>query len=98
MEDKTLTCRDCGQSFTFTVGEQQFYAERGFSNEPGRCPECRSQRRSTPRSDTGFGGARREREMFRAVCSACGRECEVPFQPRNDRPVYCRDCFQQQRR
>ncbi len=97
MEDKVLTCRDCGQNFTFTVGEQQFYAERGFANEPGRCPECRSSRRTTQR-DTGFGGPRREREMFRATCSACGRDCEVPFQPRNDRPVYCRDCFQQQRR
>src|SRR5581483_2658227 len=38
--DQTLTCRDCGQAFTFTVGEQEFYASRGFTNEPSRCPDC----------------------------------------------------------
>ena len=101
IQDKTLTCRDCGQAFTFTVGEQQFFAERGFQNEPSRCPECRAARRSAPRRDGGSGGGGGgyggERRMYPAVCSACGKQTEVPFQPRNDRPVYCSDCFQNRR-
>ncbi len=99
MQDKILTCRDCGRSFTFTVGEQQFYAERGFQNEPSRCPECRNARRSTQgnRVQTrGFAGGQGggERRMYPAVCSACGKETEVPFQPRGDRRVYCSECFE----
>lgn len=102
MQDKILTCRDCGQSFTFTVGEQQFYAERGFQNEPSRCPECRNSRRSSQAGNSRMGGNSRsfgggmggERRMYPAVCSACGKETEVPFQPRGDRPVYCSDCFE----
>jgi CxxC-x17-CxxC domain-containing protein len=96
--DKTLTCRECGQPFTFTSGEQEFYASHQLVNEPGRCPECRAARRQ---GGGGFGGGRssfpREREMFSAVCSNCGQEALVPFQPRTDRPVYCSDCFQQAR-
>jgi CxxC-x17-CxxC domain-containing protein len=98
-EDKTLTCRDCGQPFTFTAGEQEFYASRGLMNEPGRCPACRSARRSGGGGYGGGGGGgyTREREMFTAICSNCGQEARVPFQPRTDRPVYCSDCFQQMR-
>jgi len=106
--DKTLTCRDCGQPFTFTAGEQEFYASRGLMNEPGRCPNCRQARRSTQGGGYsggggggggygGGGGGYREREMFTAICSNCGKEAHVPFQPRTDRPVYCSDCFQQVR-
>ena len=95
MEDKTLTCRDCGREFTFTASEQEFFAQKGFTNAPGRCPECRAARRAG-RGDAGFGG-RREREMYPAVCAQCGKETEVPFQPRNDRPVYCSDCYSAQR-
>lgn len=91
MQDKTLTCRDCGREFVFTAGEQEFYAEKGFTNEPTRCPECRAARKA---SGAGGGGrGRGTREMFPAVCAQCGRETEVPFQPRSDRPVYCSDCF-----
>jgi CxxC-x17-CxxC domain-containing protein len=103
-EDKTLTCRDCGESFVFTAGEQQFYSERGFQNEPSRCTNCRNARRSAgPRTGGGGGGGggggfRGERRMYPATCSACGKETEVPFQPRGDRPVYCSDCFDRQRR
>ena len=106
--DKTLTCRDCGQAFTFTAGEQEFYASRGLMNEPSRCPDCRAARnrnRNEGYGGTGGGGGysagggyeRRERQMFPAVCSNCGKETQVPFQPRSDRPVYCSDCFEQQR-
>ena len=45
-EDKTLQCSDCGQDFTFTAGEQEFYASRGFQNEPKRCPDCRKSRKA----------------------------------------------------
>lgn len=82
--DKTLNCKDCNVEFVFTEGEQEFYAERGFVNEPQRCKSCRDQRKS---------GARSKREMFAAVCASCQAEAKVPFQPREDRPVYCSDCF-----
>jgi len=94
-EDKVLACRDCGRDFVFTASEQEFFAEKGFTNLPGRCPECRSARRQNDRGRGGYG--HREREMFPAVCASCGRETQVPFQPRGDRPVYCRDCFSSNR-
>ncbi len=52
--DKTLTCRDCGRAFIFTRGEQEFYASRGFTNEPGRCPDCRQARRSSRGESSGY--------------------------------------------
>ncbi|HHW91769.1 MAG TPA: zinc-binding protein [Firmicutes bacterium] len=88
-EDKTLTCRECGQEFVFTAGEQEFYAEKGFENEPGRCPECRAARKQNSR--------RGQREMFPAVCAACGKETQVPFRPTGERPVYCSECFRERR-
>ena len=99
--DTTLTCRDCGQAFTFTSGEQDFYAARGYS-EPGRCPDCRASRKAeransgySSYGSGGYGGAGRgAREMFNATCSSCGKEARVPFQPSGDKPVYCSDCFQ----
>jgi len=99
MEDKTLTCRDCGRSFVFTTREQDFYAQKGFANEPGRCPECRAARKSS-RENGGYRGTygpSREREMFPAVCAQCGKDTQVPFQPRTDKPIYCPDCFRSQR-
>jgi CxxC-x17-CxxC domain-containing protein len=99
LSDKTLVCRDCGASFLFTVGEQEFFASRGFTNEPSRCPECRAARR-TNQGGGGYGGGgydRGQREMFPAVCAECGKETQVPFQPRTDRPVYCSDCFEAHR-
>ena len=90
-EDKTLTCRECGAEFVFTASEQQFYADKGFQNEPGRCPSCRAARRQAN------GQNRGDRPMFDVVCDHCGRPTQVPFQPRGDRPVYCRECFDAQR-
>lgn len=90
-EDKYLNCKDCGADFIFTASEQQFYADKGFANEPGRCPECRAARKAANRGGNNFG--RERRQMFDAVCSDCGRETQVPFQPRGDKPVYCRDCY-----
>jgi CxxC-x17-CxxC domain-containing protein len=108
-EDKTLTCRDCGNPFTFTGGEQEFFVQKGFTNEPSRCPECRAARKNQRGggmaydSDRGYSGgggggySRGPREMFEAVCSECGGVAQVPFQPRNDKPVYCSNCFEQKR-
>jgi CxxC-x17-CxxC domain-containing protein len=88
-----LVCADCGQEFLFSADDQEFYASRGFS-EPKRCRACRSARRSEREGDGGFTRAPRpERELFDVVCSNCGQPTKVPFQPRGDRPVYCRDCF-----
>ena len=90
-EDKTLVCKDCGAEFLFTAGEQEFFAEKGFQNEPTRCKSCRDTRRSGRNS-----GA--PREMFETVCAQCGAPTRVPFIPKNDRPIYCSDCFAAQRR
>jgi CxxC-x17-CxxC domain-containing protein len=126
--DRTLTCRDCGQQFVFTAGEQAFYQERGFS-DPQRCPSCRQARKQQRNSggggyDSGYGGgygggsyssggyggggggygggggggySSGPRQMYPAVCSNCGKDTEVPFMPRSDKPVYCRECFQERR-
>jgi len=91
-EDKQLVCKDCGATFIFSAGEQEFYAEKGFENEPQRCRECRNARKASRNS-----GEAKSREMFRVVCAECGKETEVPFQPTSDRPVYCRECYQQRR-
>lgn len=100
-QDKVLSCKECGREFEFTASEQEFYAEKGFRNEPGRCPECRSARKAQARGGrTGGGGSsygREARQMFPAVCDSCGTNTMVPFQPSGDKPVYCRDCFQSKR-
>ena len=92
MESKQLTCKDCGNSFEFSVRDQQFYAEKGFENEPQRCRECRALRKSQ-RAGEGAPSASGPREMFDAVCAQCNAATMLPFKPRGDRPVYCRDCF-----
>lgn len=97
-QDKTLNCKDCGSSFVFTASEQEFYAEKGFSNEPGRCPDCRASRKQNSRGQSRNGGYRSEREMFPAVCASCGQTTQVPFKPSGDRPVYCKDCFSSNKR
>ncbi len=118
-QDKTIACVDCNQDFIFSAGEQEFYAQRGLTNEPRRCPDCRRARKSQQGGSGGGGGYasggggggygggggggsyggggggydRPQRQMFAAVCSECGKETQVPFQPRGDKPVYCSDCF-----
>ena len=95
--DATLTCRDCGQAFTFTSSEQDYYASRGFS-EPGRCPDCRAAYKSQrDGNSSSYGGGRGSREMFSATCSGCGKEAQVPFQPSGDKPVYCSACYETRR-
>lgn len=92
-EDKILVCKDCGAEFTFTAGEQEFYAEKGFQNEPTRCKACRNARKSQRNNNNGG-----ERVMYDAICAECGAPTKIPFQPRNDRPVYCSNCFQNHKR
>ncbi len=89
--DKTIVCKDCGQEFTFTANEQEFFADKGFTNEPQRCKSCRDARKGGNGNSRGHNG--NDRQMFDAVCAECGRPCKVPFAPRDDRPVYCSDCF-----
>ncbi len=83
-QDKTLTCKDCGKEFVFTSGEQSFYSEKGFENEPARCKECRIDRKRERRS---------RRQFFDVTCADCGAETKVPFKPTQNKPVYCRDCY-----
>ena len=85
-EDITLTCKECGNEFTFTAGEQAFYAEKGFQNKPKMCKACRQAKRAG-------GSQQTPREMFTCTCAKCGGEASVPFQPSNDRPVYCSACY-----
>ncbi|WP_407308777.1 CxxC-x17-CxxC domain-containing protein [Desulfosporosinus sp. SB140] len=86
-EDKKLTCKTCHQQFTFTAPEQEFFAKKEFS-EPQRCPECRYEKRVREE----------KREVFPAICAKCGRETVIPFQPIEERPVFCRNCFYPSRR
>ena len=85
-QDKTLTCRDCGNEFVFSASEQAFFAEKGFQNDPTRCPACRAARRN-----------RGEKRMYDVVCDDCGCTTQVPFEPRGDKPVYCRECLAKHR-
>ncbi len=87
-QDKTIVCKDCNQEFTFTAGEQEFYAERGFENEPQRCKSCRDSRKQK---------VRETREYFTSTCASCGKEAKVPFKPREDRPILCSECFAEQK-
>ena len=91
-EEKTIQCIDCGASFPFTVEEQEFYESKGFTNEPKRCAPCRQAKKA--HRCGGFGGG--QRQMHPAVCAECGKDTEVPFEPRNGRPVYCSECFSKQ--
>ena len=91
-QDKAIQCSDCGASFTFTVEEQEFFASKGYTNEPKRCPSCRQARKSERYGNSGRSYGFR-RQMFPAICAECGKDTEVPFEPRDGRPVYCSDCY-----
>jgi len=110
--DKSLTCVDCGTEFTFSAGEQERFAQLGFTNEPKRCAPCRAAKKAAGGGGGGGGGGRSgggggfgggrgggggPREMFSAICGECGKPTQVPFKPRGDRPVYCSDCFSKRR-
>lgn len=92
LTDKSLQCADCGATFTFSAEEQEFYKSKGYVNEPKRCHECR-QARKAQRS----GSTYTKRQMYQVVCDGCGKDTEVPFEPRGDKPVYCSDCYRKNR-
>ncbi len=96
-DDKTLTCQDCNTSFTFTASEQEFFASKGYTNEPKRCPEHRAARKQQNGGGNGSGFSSGPRQMYSAVCSNCGKDAQLPFQPRGDRPVFCSDCYSTRR-
>ena len=99
--DKQITCSDCGTAFTFSAGEQEQYASRGYTNEPKRCPTCRAARKQSTSGSSSFGSSgsgnrsygSAPRQMYPAKCATCGKDTEVPFEPRSGRPVYCSDCY-----
>jgi CxxC-x17-CxxC domain-containing protein len=94
-QDKVLKCVDCGTEFVFTAGEQLFFHDKQFKNEPKRCKSCKSKRVAVLGSGThGHTYAKTE---TRTNCSQCGKETTVPFRPTQGRPVLCRECFQQGR-
>ena len=98
-QDKTLKCVDCGADFVFTAGEQLFFHDKQFKNEPKRCKVCKGKR--TPHigqhMNSGGGHGAYSRVETRTTCSGCGKETTVPFKPTQGRPVFCRECFQQRR-
>jgi CxxC-x17-CxxC domain-containing protein len=89
--DKQLQCVDCGSTFTFDVEEQEFFASKGYTNDPKRCPNCRAAKKQERGGGQGSFGSRRQ--MYPAVCATCGIDTEVPFEPREGRPVYCSPCY-----
>ena len=93
-QEKSLECSDCGATFTFSVEEQEFFQSKGYVNEPKRCPECRQARKSERYGNSSYGS---RRQMFPATCAECGKDTEVPFEPRGDKPVYCSDCYRKVR-
>lgn len=105
--EKTLRCRECGKEFVYSVADQEEAAARGHYHDPSRCAECRAARRQrrgdagpAPAHEAPVGapsGGRQRREMHSAICAECGAQAQVPFVPRNDRPVYCSNCFEKVR-
>src|SRR3989304_1703826 len=100
-QDKQLTCSDCAAPFTFSAGEQEQFATRGYTNEPKRCLPCRDARKAQQNGGSSYNsggyGSRSygsaPRQMFPVKCATCGKDTQVPFEPRGDRPVYCSDCY-----
>lgn len=94
-EDQQLQCSDCGQSFTFTSEDQEFFRDRGYS-APKRCKPCRQAKKNEQSGGSGGGGGyqRSASQGTSVICSGCGQQTTVPFEPRGDRPVYCQTCFQ----
>lgn len=95
--DKVLKCAECGSEFVFTAGEQMFFADKGFKNEPKRCKPCKTARGQGGNSSGANAATSMQRVETKTVCSQCGKETTVPFKPTQGRPVYCRECFQQRR-
>ena len=96
-QDKTLTCSDCGATFTFSAEDQEFFRSKGYTNEPKRCPDAVRPGKPSDTGSSSGGSYGAPRQMFPATCAQCGKATEVPFQPRGDKPVYCSDCYRKTR-
>ncbi|MFC1846518.1 CxxC-x17-CxxC domain-containing protein [Chloroflexota bacterium] len=88
--DKSIQCSDCGVTFTHSAEDQEFFQSKGYTNEPKRCSSCRQARKTERNSYDSYGS---QRQMHAVTCADCGKETEVPFIPRGDKPVYCSDCY-----
>jgi CxxC-x17-CxxC domain-containing protein len=95
--DRVLKCSECSAEFVFTAGEQMFFADKGFKNEPKRCKACKAKRLDGASSQGANGHSTQVRSETKTNCSQCGKETTVPFRPTQGRPVFCRQCFQQRR-
>jgi CxxC-x17-CxxC domain-containing protein len=97
--DRFLKCSDCSNEFVFTAGEQLFFYDKQFKNDPKRCKLCKAKRAGLGRSTNPNAVAALpfSRTETRTECSACGIETTVPFKPTQGRPVLCRSCFQLKR-
>jgi len=98
-QDKSSQCFDCGATFTFSAGEKELFASKGHNNAPKRCPLCRQVRKTRQCGDSANGNKNDsynyspQRQLFPAVCTECGRNILVPFEPYGDLPVYCSHCY-----
>src|SRR6202012_4749069 len=97
--DRLLKCSDCGTEFVFTAGEQLFFFDKQFKNDPKRCKLCKAKRAGLTRTATAGSAVALplSRTETRTQCSACGVDTTVPFKPTQGRPVLCRSCFQMKR-
>ena len=93
-QDKSIQCSDCGIDFTHSAEDQEFFQSKGYTNEPKRCASCRQKRKSERNGNDSYGS---QRQMHSVVCADCGKDTEVPFEPRGDKPVYCSDCYRKVR-
>lgn len=91
-QDQTLTCRDCGKSFVFTARDQEFFAEKGFTNAPTRCKDCRAIKKKAPAGGAG-GGPAGSKALFKITCKKCGKVGEMATEPRKPEDVLCSECF-----
>ncbi len=99
--DRLLTCSDCRAEFIFTAGEQVFFLDKQFKNDPKRCKSCKSRRSglsSAAATGANPGTPGLARTETRTECSECRIETTVPFKPTQGRPVLCRQCFQMRNR
>src|SRR4029077_19728958 len=97
-QDKVLKCIDCGSDFVFTAGEQLFFHDKQFKNEPKRCKACKTKRISVLGAPPAPGQNYRYTKVeTQATCSGCGKQTTVPFRPTQGRPVFCRECFMSRR-
>ncbi len=86
-QDKTISCKECSKEFVWSAGEQKFYADKGLQNSPGRCPDCRKNKKDQ----------KANRPMNDIICKKCGKEGKVPFKPNDPNDVLCLDCWNQER-